>query len=100
MPARRQNQRRHELTAMPHLRHNFKTAPPRQHDVKNDDVERVPGGREQKIERCLAGVDNGDVVAFGFEVEAQALGEMLLVLYYEYAAHLAIGNCSVKRLPL
>ena len=48
----------------------------------------------------FTGFHDRDLVAFGLEIKAQTLGQMLLILHDQYAAHLAIGNCNVNRLPL
>ena len=53
-----------------------------------------------RVERRLAGVDDVGVVAFGFEIEPQAVGEVLLVFDDEDAAHAggsARGSWSGER---
>ena len=61
---------------------------------------------EQALERGLAGVDDVGGVALGFEVEAQALGEVLLVLDDQDRGPATVmrsaarGSSSVKVLPL
>ena len=54
-----------------------------------------------RVERLLAGVDDLGVVALGFEVETQPVGQMLLVFDDQDARHAegAVGSCSVKVLP-
>ena len=44
---------------------------------------------EQQLEGRLAGIHDFDLIALGFEVEAQALGEVLLVFDYQDPVHLA-----------
>ena len=96
--ARGQDQRRHELTGMAHVRNHFEAALARQHHIEHDDIEILR--RRQKQRQCrFTAVDYVDLIAFGFQIEAQAVGQMLLVFHYENAAHFAIGNCSVNVLP-
>src|SRR5688572_20838312 len=55
---------------------------------------------QQLLDRSLSVVDHFDIVPFGFEVEPQAIRQMLLVFHYEDAAHCcASGSCRVNVLP-
>ena len=40
-----------------------------------------------------------DLITFGFQIEAQAFGQVLLILHDQNASHLATGNCSTNVLP-
>ena len=72
-----------------------------QHHVEDDDVEDA-ALVEQQVERLLAvGRDDG-LVAFGLEVEAQAVGDVLLVFDDQDAAHdqsSRVGSSSVNVAP-
>ncbi len=73
----------------------------RQHHVEHDGVEALPPA-EEHVERRLAVGHRLDAVALGFEVEAQAVGEVLLVLDYQHRrAHLwsPLGRRIVNVLP-
>ena len=78
--ARRQHQHRHELPGFAQLADDGEAILARQHDVEDDQVERRRRLAEQPRQRRLAGLDDGGDVALRLEVEAQALGEVLLVL--------------------
>ena len=69
-----------------------------QHDIEDYQVEARGAGLES-IERGFARVRHVYLVAFRFQVEAQAFGQVLLIFHYEDARHLASGNCRTKVLP-
>jgi hypothetical protein len=61
---------------------------------------------DQPFQRALAVVDHVRLVALGFEIEAQSLGEVMLVLHDEHAVRgpgghtpAARGRSSVNVLP-
>ena len=81
-----EHQDRHVLPGGPQLRGRLETVLAGQHDVEDDDVERLVAF-EQQGQRLLAVVGHGDVMAFGLEVEAQAVGDVRLVVHDEDAAH-------------
>src|SRR5271156_2229700 len=63
-----------------------------EHYVQHDDVEFFVLG-DEAIEGGFAVAGNFDGVAFGFEVEAQALGEVRFVFDHQHAAHATfLGN--------
>ena len=71
----------------------------RQHHVEDHDVHRQLVVEEQR-QRVLAVVGDGHFVAFGLEVEAQAVGEMRLVVHDEDAAHADLGcNATASASP-
>ena len=57
------------------------------------------GAGQQPFERGLPGLHHFHLIALGFQIETQALGQVLLVFDYQNSAHLAIGSCSTKVLP-
>ena len=76
--ARRQHQHRHVVAFGAQLLDDREAVLAGQHDVEHHGV--VPRAiREQPIERLLAVAVDIDLVPFGFEVEAKAVGEMRLV---------------------
>ena len=104
-PARREHEDRNELLGGAQLGHHREAVLARQHDVEHDQVERRSLTAEQALERRFAGVDDLDGEAFRLEVEAQPLGQVLLVLDDEHAlrrrghASVALGRSSVNVLP-
>ena len=72
----------------------------RQHHVEDDQIEAGRVGRQPR-ERLFAGVDHLDVVLLGLEVEAQAVGEVLLVFddRIRLIAAADSGSCTVNVLP-
>ena len=73
-----------------------------QHHVEHHQVEPAPRVHK-RLERAFAGVDDFHFVALGLEIEAQAGGEVLLILNNQDSAHVycggAVGSCRVKVLP-
>ena len=101
--AGRKDQHRHELPGLTQLRNDGEAVLARQHDIQHHEIEAAVGGVGQLLERRLAGLDDLDPVSLGLEVEAQPLGQMLLVLDDQDPrrthARAARGNSSVKVLP-
>ena len=76
----------------------------RQHHVEHHEIEAAVRGVGQPLERRLAGLDDLDAVALGLEIEAQPLGQVLLVFDDQHALRssclaAARGSSSVKVLP-
>ena len=99
-PARRQHQDRHIVAFAPQVARHIESVDARQHHVEHDEIDRVFGG-SNAVQRLLAGVDDLGVVTFGFEIEAEPVGQVELVFDDENSAHAegAVGSCSVKVLP-
>jgi hypothetical protein len=76
------------------LRGNGESVLARQHDVEDDDIEDATLF-EQQVERLLAVGGDERLVALGFEVEAQTVGDVLLVLDDQYSAHFNKAQCSM-----
>ena len=104
-PARRQHQDRHELLGGAQLGHDRESVLARQHHVEHDQIEWAVVATEQALERGFAVIHDFGGEALRLEVEAQALGQVLLVLDDEHAlrgrahASVAFGSSSVKVLP-
>ena len=104
-PARREHQDRNELLGGAQLGHDREAVLAGQHHVEHDQVEPAVLAAQQALERRLARVDDFDGEAFSLEVEAQPLGQVLLVLDDEHAlgrrghASVALGRSSVNVLP-
>ncbi len=98
-----QDQHRHELTRLAQLGHHGEAVLPRQHDVEYHQVETAVRWIGELFERRLAGLDDCDAVALRFEIEAESLGQVLLVLDDQHArgahARAARGSKSVNVLP-
>ena len=84
--ARGQHQNRNELADGSKLRRNRESVLAGQHDVENDGVERLPIG-QQHAERAFAVGHNRRLVSLGFEVEPQAVRDVLFVFDDEDPAH-------------
>src|SRR6476620_2532144 len=98
MAARGQHQCGNELPRIPHFRHDGKSVLAGKHHIEYDDIE-AGGSSFQNVEGRFAGIGHLDLMAFGFQVEAQAVGKVQLVFHYQDATHLDIGSCSTKVLP-
>ena len=60
---------------------------PGQHDVEHDGVERRRSSQDRTRAPARRRLAIDDLVAFGFEIEAEAVGDVLLVFDDEDAAH-------------
>jgi len=69
------------LPGLPHLGNDVKPADSGQHHVENDDIEGLRFGF-QFFERRFARIHQLHLIAFSFQVKAEAFGEVLLVLDY------------------
>ena len=98
MAACRKDQSRDEVAGLPQLRHHREAVFAGQHHVQDHYVE---GGRTpcQQIDGGLPGLHRDYLVAFGFEVKAQAVGQVPLVFYHQNTAHGKAGSSSTKVLP-
>ena len=85
-PARGQHQNRNELADGSKLRGDRKSVLAGQHDVEDDGVERLPVD-QQHAERAFAVGHNRRLVSLRFEVEPQAVGNVLLVFDDQDPAH-------------
>ena len=85
---RGQHQHRHEPVRLAQLAGDVEAIDAGQHDIQDHDV-RVRAVAQQVLERRFAIVEHGDLVAFGFEIEAQPLRQVRLVLDDQDLAHRA-----------
>ena len=95
-----EHQDRHELSGAPQTGHHAEAIDARQHHVEDHEVE--AGGIGGKLgQRRLPGIDDLDVVLLGDQVEAEPLGDVLLVFDDENTAHCGgnTGSCTVNVLP-
>ena len=75
--ARRQHQHRRLVAALAQRSENLQAVAARQHEIEQDDVERLG---VQPEERAFAGVLDRDVVAFAVQPFPQGVGDLLFVL--------------------
>src|SRR4051812_19153507 len=99
--ARGQHQDGDELPPLTQFLRYSKTVNPRKHDIKHDSV---IGLLAEHLQRAFAITGDGDLVAFGFKVEAQAIGQVLFIFDNKDVAHAllpdsAFGNSNVNVLP-
>ena len=98
--ARGQHQDRHEVPGGAQFGRHGEAVLARQHDVEDHHVERLPLTQRQ-VERLLAACGDRDLMPLGGQVEADAVGDVLLVLDDQDSAHQpeVRGSCSVNVAP-
>jgi hypothetical protein len=99
LPPGRQHENREQPSLLAELGGHRKAIAPRQHHVEHHEIDARVG--REPVEGRLAGGGGLRDVPLGFEVEAEAVGQVLFVFDDEDAAHAAgsRGSCSVKVLP-
>ena len=75
--------------------HHLETVFAGKHHIQDNGVEGF-ALREYQLQRRLTISGDNRLMAFGFKIEAQALGQMLLVFDQEYPAHLSWQDAAVR----
>ena len=97
--ARGEHQDRQELLGRTQLRRDGEAVFARQHHVEDHDVEDAPLF-QQEIERLLAVCRDDRLMAFGLEIELEAVGDVLLVFDDQDSTHVVSrGSSSVNVAP-
>ena len=102
MAARGQHQRRNELPGLAQLGDHREAVDARQHHVQHHHVERAGAGLSSSVQRGFARFHHFHLVAFGFQIEAQPIGQVVLVFDDQNACsslHRTGGSCRTKVLP-
>jgi hypothetical protein len=89
--SRGQHESRDKLASVAHFRHHAKSVLTRQHDVQNQNIKRRRVDY-QPMQRFFSRLKNFNLISFRFQVETQAIGEVLLVFYDENSLHFEIGS--------
>src|SRR5579883_560121 len=98
MAARSEHQGRDELAGAAELLDNGKAVLAGQHHVQNEEIGRL-SAIEEAGQGVLAGRRDLHRIAFFFQVVAQAVGQVLLVLHHQDARHHFAGNSRINVLP-
>src|SRR5580658_10520524 len=89
MPARGQHQRRNKLAGLPQFGDHLESILAWKHYVEHHDVV-VWFFPVEQFQGRFAGIDHLYLIALGFQVEAQAFGEVRLVFNHQNITHLAL----------